>query len=446
MSKLKKAAAISLAVAMGVSLTACSGGQTNEPAKKGGDEQVEITITHFNIEEQRDAIADYDGFYAMLEEWQADHPEVKITQSVLETADYETKIQAQAAVNDLPDLFCIKGSWFKNFVASDLVAPVDDALASYEKKDAFRPGMFDASTVDGKNYGLPVQFSVTSLVFYNSEMWKEIGYDEFPNNWDDIYAAIEKFNEKGIPTFAFGNAPKWPAESCVLSALGDRYTGMDWTNSIIANDGKAKFTDPAFVNALEHMGKLAEAKAFNLDFNTASTGQAAELYNGGNAAAIINGFWNIANVLANGTEDVKNQTKLALLPPVDGGQGNANQTSGGCGWYMGMAKQEDAKKQALVEDLLLHLAGYEYSEFITQKYGLVTPCITEEVDMDQFPALTQNYIELMNHVELTPIYDILMDPAVIEVMNTGVQELLNGTKDAETLAAEIQAEQEKVAK
>lgn len=52
----------------------------------------------------------------------------------------------------------------------------------------------------------------------------------------------------------------------------------------------------------------------------------------------------------------------------------------------------------------------------------------------------------METVELTPIYDILMNASVIETMNSGVQELMNGTKDAETVAAEIQAEQDNVGK
>lgn len=470
MKRMKRVAAVMLASAMGLSLTACGGNQaatgtkaeqktetgkqegaekkteTSTEGGKASGEQVEISITHFNIEEQRDGTADYDGFYEMLEQWMAKHPEVKITQSVLETADYETKIQAQAAVNDLPDLFCVKGSWFKNFVESDLVAPLDDMIDSYEKKDAFRSGIFDASTVSGQIYGMPVQFSVTSLVYYNEAMWKEIGYEKFPDNWEDIYTAMEKFKEKGITPFAFGNGPKWPAESCILSALGDRYTGIDWTNSIIANDGSAKFTDPEFVETLEHFQKFAEAGAFNADFNTASTGQAAELYNAGQAAATINGFWNLANILSGAADEVRDNTKIAILPTVEGGKGKANMTSGGCGWYMGMSSKLEGEKKALVEDLLLHLAGYEYSEFITQKYGLVTPCITGDVSMDGFPGATQEYIKLMDTVELTPIYDIMMDPAVIEVMNSGLQELLNGTKDAQTLASEIQAEQDKVAK
>lgn len=466
MKKLKKVIALVLVLAMGISLAACGQKQetpsttadtadtadaadaptTESVPPSGGDKEIEITITHFNIEEQRDGNADYDGFYSMLEAWQTEHPDVKITQSVLETSDLETKIQAQAAADDLPDLFPVKGSWFKNFVSSDLLSPVTGVIDSYEKKDAFREGVFDAATVDGEIYGMPVQFSVSSLVFYNKTMWKEIGYDSFPDNWDDVYAAIEKFNEKGITPFAFGNSAKWPAESCILSAIGDRYTGAEWTNNIIANNGQSQFTDPEFVSALEHLQKLAEAGAFNADFNVASTGQAGEMYNTGMAATIINGFWNIANVNANATEEVKNSTGIAILPPVEGGKGNTNSTSGGCGWYMGMSKQEDPEKKALIEDLLLHLAGYEYSEFIAEKYGLVTPSIVENVDTSSFPPATQEYIELMNNVQLTPIYDILMDAAVIEVMNTGVQEMLNGTKTAADLAAEIQAEQESLEK
>lgn len=414
--------------------------------QSGGDvqdeEQIEITITHFNIEEQRDQTADYDGFYTMLEGWQAEHPEVKITQSVLETADYETKIQAQAAVGDMPDLFCVKGSWFKNFVASDLLAPMTETINAYEHKDDFREGVFDAARIGEDIYGIPIQFSVTSLVYYNAQMWEEIGYPEFPTSWDELYDAIAKFNEKGITPFALGNVDKWPAESCILSALGDRYTGTEWTNSIIANDGNAAFTDPEFIQALEQFKEMVDAGAFNADFNAANTLQAAELYHQGNAAATINGFWGLASLEANATDEVKANTKIAILPPVDGGKGEANRTSGGCGWYMGMAKQDNPAKEALVQDLLMTLGGYEYSQFLTEKYGLAAPSVTEGVDTAAFPPATQEYIKLMETVELTPIYDILMDASVIETMNSDIQELMNGTKDAQTVAAEIQAEQE----
>ncbi len=461
----KKLVAVLMSSALALSLAACGGGeaastesnkeQQTQPAdqqaekqteEKADGEQVEITITHFNIEEQREQTADYDGFYTMLEAWQEEHPDVKITQSVLSTADYETKIQAQAAVGDMPDLFCVKGSWFKNFVSSDLLTPMSGAIDAYEHKDAFREGVFDAATVGGEIYGIPIQFSVSSLVYYNAAMWEEIGYSEFPATWEEIYDAVDKFNEKGITPFSLGNLDKWPAESCILSALGDRYTGNEWTNNIIANNGQSAFTDPEFVSALEHLQNMAQAGVFNADFNTSGTGPAAELYNQGQAAATINGFWNLANINANATDEVKANTKIAILPPVEGGKGEAGSTSGGCGWYMGMAPQEDPEKAALVENLLMHLGGYEYSVFLTEKYGLVAPSVVEGVDVSAFPPATQEYIKLMQTVQLTPIYDILMDASVIEVMNSDVQELMNGSKDAQTVAEEIQAELENVGK
>lgn len=411
-------------------------------AEQEGDK--EITIMHFNLEERRDEDVDSDTFYTRLEEYQKNHPDVTINQSVMEISDYQTKIQAQAAVEDLPDVFYVKGSWFDNFVNSELLTPLDDALNNYEKKDAYREGIFQAATVDGKIYGLPSQFSVSSLVFYNEELWKEIGYDTFPDNWEDFYDAVEKFNENGIIPVAFGDKDKWPAESCILSALGDRYTGTEWTESIIARDGEAKFTDAEFVSALQHMQEMAEHEAFNKDFSTISTLQGIEYYSQGKAATTITGYWDISNILANATDEVKENTKIAVLPPVDGGKGEAAATSGGCGWYVGMFNHLSDEKKALVEEFLLEIYGYEYSELITQNYGLVSACQTGDVDISKFPSLTQEYLNCLNNVKLTPIYDILMDGSVIDTMNSGLQELMNGTKDAQTLAEEIQAVQEQL--
>lgn len=432
-----------------LSLETATAGETkqeeavNEDAKS---EDMEITMMHFNLEERRDEDAEYDAFYSRLEEYQKKHPEVTVNQSVMEVSDYQTKIQAQAAVEEMPDVFYVKGSWFNNFVSSGLLAPLDEAINGYEKKDSYRDGIFEAATVDKKIYGLPSQFSVTSLVFYNEKLWKEIGYDTFPDNWEDIYAAVEKFSEKGLTPIAFGNKDKWPAESCILSALGDRYTGTEWTSSIIAKDGKAKFTDPEFVSSLQHMQDMAQKGLFNKDFSTISTLQGIEYYCQGNAAATITGYWDITNILANATDEVKKNTKIAVLPPVEGGKGDAAMTSGGCGWYVGMSNNLSPEKKALIEEFLFEVYGYEYSKYVTENYGLVEACQTEAVDTSKFPALTQEYLKCLDSVNLTPIYDILMDGAVIETMNSGIQELMNGTKDAQTLAGEIQAAQDALTK
>ncbi len=418
--------------------------EARENTQEGADK--EISIVHFNLEERRDEDSDHDAFYTMLDRYKEKHPDVVIDQSAMEVSDYQTKIQAQAAVNDLPDVFYVKGSWFENFASNNLLAPLDEVLDNYEKKDSYRDGIFRASTVGGKIYGLPTQFSVTSLVFYNEKLWKEAGYDTFPDSWEEIYEAVGKFDEMGISTIAFGNKDKWPAESCILSALGDRHTGTQWTESIIARDGDAKFTDDEFVASLEHLQEMAQKGLFNKDFSTISTLQGIEYYCQGNAAATITGYWDITNILTNATDEVKENTKVAILPQVEGGAGEKNMTSGGCGWYVGMNGNLTGEKKELVEEFLMEMYGYDYSEYVTETYGLVAACQTTEVDTSQFSNITQEYLKCLETTNLTPIYDILMDGSVIEVMNSGIQELMNGTKDAQTLAGEIQAVQDALAK
>lgn len=438
----KRMSILALLMVAVMGLTACgSGSGSDEKASEEGGVD-ELVVSHYRLEEERSSNDLADCFLTLIEEYEADHPDITITQQAMSQADYTTKIQAQAAVNELPDVFMVKGSWMSNFVDNDVLAPIDDYLEQYEYKDKFVDGAFDAATKDGSIYGVPNQLSLTSVVFYNAELWKEAGYDEFPDNWDDIFAANEKFKEMGISTFSLGNKDIWPAESCLLSTIGDRYTGTDWTESIIANDGTAKFTDEAFVDSLALIKKMADNQLFNADCNTISDTQAAEYYSQKQAAATVSGHWEIAAINSFADEDVINNTKVALLPNIDGSP--ADSFSGGCGWYLAVNKNLTGEKLDAAMDFVFTVSGYDAAVFTTEKYGLLGPCVVEDADVSGFPQLTQDFVELVNSSNLTPVYDLQMDGAVIEVMNTGLQELLNGTKEAADVAAAIQAEQDKL--
>ncbi|WP_052350624.1 ABC transporter substrate-binding protein [Paenibacillus gorillae] len=446
----KRLTVISLLLVLSIMLAACGSGnngpkETNgSSGSNGSGKKVELTFSHYYLEEERPTSAEMDSYMTLVEKWEKDNPNVKLTQSVMSQADYSTKIQAQAAVNEMPDIFFLKGSWVGNFASNDLLMPINDELDKYEFKDKFRKGAFDAATQDGQIYGLPNQLSITSIVYYNAKLWKDIGYDSFPDNWDDINKAAAKFNEKGIAAISLGNKDKWPAESTILSTMGDRFTGADWTNSIISRDGKAKFTDPEFVNALDMMQKSTAAKIFNPDFNVISNAQAEEYYAQGKAAATIDGHWAISYLLNNASEDVLKETKVAILPPVDGGKGEANTISGGAGWYVAINKNLTGEKRDAAMDFLFKTAGYDFSKVYMEKYGMAGPSLVDGVDMTKFPQLTQDFASLTSKVTFTPIYDMLMPGGIIETMNTGLQEVLNGTKTGKALAEQLQSAQDKL--
>jgi raffinose/stachyose/melibiose transport system substrate-binding protein len=98
----------------------------------------------------------------------------------------------------------------------------------------------------------------------------------------------------------------------------------------------------------------------------------------------------------------------------------------------------------LQKNLFMYVTGEEYSRNLTEKYGLIGSVNVGEVDVSKFSNITQEYVNLFNSgITLTPIYDIHMDSNVIDIMNTGLQELLNGTETPSGLAEKLQAAQEK---
>lgn len=430
-------------------LSACSTGGSGNTSSQINSESspVSITLSTNYTTAQIASNASSATFHKMLDRFKEDHPNIKLNVTEMSDADYEKKIQAQAAANDLPDTYGLKGSWTNTFVANNQCAPLDDVLENSGIKDKYRAGIFSPVTIDGKIYGMPTQYTVTSIVFYNSDLWKSIGYESFPDNWNDIIAAAPKFKDKGIIPIVLGDQDGWEYESCILSALGDRFTGTEWTNNIIANNGKSKFTDEDFVKALEFTQTLINAELFNPDVTSIDNAQAEALYASGKAATTIDGYWNVTTVEKTATEDVLDATHLAILPPVDGGKGVANATSGGPGWFLAVNGGIEGDKLAAAKEFVGYMTGEEYSKVIAADFGVVGAVNIGEVDLSKFSHLTQEYMGLINSdITMTPVYDIQMDGAVIDVMNTGVQSMFVNAITPAELAAQIQAAQDGLSK
>lgn len=444
MNGLKRLLPIILAIFMVISTSAC---KPKSDSKSSGNKQITLTLTHDYTTQNIKNDNNNKLFHEMIEDFEKANPNIKISVTEMSQDNYTTKIQAQEAAGDLPDLFFLKGSWANTFVDNKLLSPINEFIDNSGYKDKYRTGIFDPVTINGKIYGSPIQYSVTSLVFYNSTMWKSIGYNTFPDNWNDFESAIAKFKAKGITPLALGNKDKWPYESCILSCLGDRYTGTDWTKNIIKNNGKAKFTDKTFIDALSFSQKLAKSGTFNSDYNSVTDDQATTYYCNGKTAAIIDGFWDVDYINNNAIDSVKKATKIALLPAVEGGKGQASATSGGAGWYLSANGNLTGSKLSAAGKFIMYITGKEYSTRLEKNYGLPGAVNVGNIDISKFPQLTQDFVKLVNSdITLTPIYDIQMDGSVIDVMETGLQSLLDGSVSPEKLAKQIQNAQDKLSK
>lgn len=448
---MKRFLALALVMVLLLSLGACTSPAPAAVATKSAEaamatpEPVELTMLHFATAEGAKTDAGAAALRAGLDKFIKDNPNITIKASDMSHDDYQVKIQAQAAANDMPDIYHMKGSWVENFVNSGLtgdLTPFRDALTW---KNDFYPGEFDSCTFKGKIYGSPIQFvSPTSLVFYNAKLWKEAGFDAYPTTWDEVKTAAAKFKTMGISTISMGNKDKWPYESCWISTIGDRYTGTDWMTSIMARDGKAKFTDPDFISMLKFTADLGKSGILNPDYNSLSNQQSDDLYCQGKAASTIEGYWIVDYVLKNATKEVLDNTKIALLPqPSDATKGDKGSASGASGWFLAVNGKLTGAKLNAAAKVVFTILGPDYSQTLRKAGNMGTLKVTG-VDDSAFPMLQQNYLKIANEYKAKPVYDVVLNGSIVDVMNAGLQEVLAGTKTPEDLAAEIQKAQEEV--
>lgn len=374
---------------------------------------------------------------------QKDNPDIVIEEEGIgDQTAYYTKIKTLAASNDLPDIFVSKGSELAMFAKNQAVAPLDDILnADTEWKAGYVPSAFDDLTNDGKIYAVPYSMLSTHVIYYNKKILADAGFQTFPETWTEFMSMIEKVKAKGIVPIALGNKEQWVAESCVLSALGDRFTGTDWFNSIKDNKG-AKFTDPDFVKALAALQEIGKSGAFNKDMNSINNDQQKTLYFNGKAAMFMEGSWAIGAVMA-GPKEIADNTEVAVLPSVDGGKGDPKSMSGGAGSGFATGVNGFAIKKEAIAKVLKAISGPDYAKSIAEK-GEPAAYKVADYDKSKVTTLAVKYAEMASKLKFTPIYDSYLNPAVVSKMNAGLQELLIGSVTPEELGKRIQEEYEKV--
>ncbi|RKP46788.1 extracellular solute-binding protein [Cohnella endophytica] len=424
------------------SAPSASGNQTEASADASSPAKAPVKVTFMNLwaKDSTENIAV--TVRAELAKFKQENPDIVVVEeSIGDQNAYYTKLKTLAASNDLPDIFISKGSELAMFAQNETVASLDDALGEDAAwKDGFLSTAFNDLSSGGHTYGVPFSMLATHVVYYNKQIFADAGFASFPKTWSELEDAIAKIKAKGITPIALGNKEQWVAESCVLSALGDRFTGTEWFTSINAKSG-AKFTDPDFVKSLAALQNLAKAGAFNADLNSINNDQQKTLYFNGKAAMFMEGSWAIGAVSA-APKEIADNTEVAVLPSVEGGKGNARATSGGAGSGYAVGIKGYAAKKDAITKVLKAMSGESFAKSLAEK-GEPAAFKVGEYDKSKVSPLSVKYAELASQLQFTPIYDSYLSPALTSVMNAGLQDLLIDAVSPEDLAKKIQAAYEK---
>ncbi|WP_257351048.1 extracellular solute-binding protein [Pseudalkalibacillus decolorationis] len=428
---------VSIGLLLLLMLAACSGDESgsSDSDDTEGEHGVSISIWHnFAGNDLRARTV-----RGMIDQFQKDHPEIKVEAQAIPVDGYRQRISTVAAADELPDVFLTyTGSFTDEFYEGDLIQPITPLLEKHpEWRDSFLPGALDAFEYsDGEIYSAPVAMSATSFLYYNKQLFKENNL-EVPKTWDEFMQVIDVFNEKGITPIAIGNKAPWVAQSTTFGAIADRVTGTEWFIDAVAQDG-ASFTDPIFIEALGYFKQLVDANAYQDGANAIDNTQAEQYFAQGNAAMMINGSWTISSLAASASEETLQNIGVSVVPAIPDGKGRANTITGGPGggFLLSSKTEGDAKEAAL--ELIYVLSNAEAQKAIAESNSMVMYDV--EIDPEKVNPLFYEAFKLVREVEYVPVYDLHLSAAAGEAINTGLQEIMLGG-DVEAVAKKLQQAQ-----
>jgi raffinose/stachyose/melibiose transport system substrate-binding protein len=373
-------------------------------------------------------------FDEVIAAYQAENPNVEIEVIAETDQGVKDKLRVMAASDSLPDIyFSWAGDFTKKFVRGDLASDLTD-LVTGEWKDSFTPAALEAYTYDGKLYGVPFTLDAKYLA-YNAKLFADNAI-EIPTTLEELLAACDAFKANGIDDpLAFGNQFGWPAIH-FMTQLNPYYVPPE-TLAKDYDPATGEYTDPGYLQALEAFADInthcltpgANGISHELaqaNFLTSSSPmhyiEAVEfqgLTEAGGAPADLAANW-----------------EFAKLPPPAAVPGDAGALTGAPDGFL---VNQNSENVDTAMDFLQSLTSLENAQRLTEMLGWLSPVIGSATDENTFPQNVQTIEDISNASSMAIWLDTVTHIDLANAYLNGVQGMLDGTKTAADVVADVQA-------
>lgn len=171
-----------------------SSAPADETGQQTAEEPVTITYCNFNASGGNE-----ETLQKMYEAFHEEHPNITVEIETIAMDDYFTQMQTRVAGGTAPDCYELNIENFASYANKGVLAEISGVDLSRLDETAL-----SAFNVDGKQYGLPGNFSNVVLV-YNKDLFDQAGIDYPTADWtqDDVQTAAEAIRALGDDIYGY---------------------------------------------------------------------------------------------------------------------------------------------------------------------------------------------------------------------------------------------------
>lgn len=348
-------------------------------------------------------------------------------------SEYPTKIKTMFVSGEAPDILQLSEDVHSYSALGQIISL--DSLVTESKIDLKKRFGTAHQTYIYKDhlYALPDRGGAM-IVYYNKDMFDkaQVAYPSKDWTWEDMLSAAQKLTIREgdeVSVYGFAAGDWWPWWMSFIYQNGGR---------ILDKEGKVVFNSPETVEALKFYNDLVykhKVAPSPQDYADMGNPGPDPLFAQGKVAFEITGFWNIGSL--NNVPEL-NYDIAPLWHQKEGGT---------TAFGSGLAISKDCKYPE---------EAYKVIEFLTSKEGQQpivemkqdAPVNREVLDSQQFlgAEFASRPIDMTTFAKSADqIMDLPLGPywnEMTEICKNHLSELFNGSKEAEVVAEEIQADLE----
>ncbi|MEU2544313.1 extracellular solute-binding protein [Streptomyces roseolus] len=350
-------------------------------------------------------------------------------------AQLDQKLQLLGGQNALPIMFAAGNApaLTKQLDKSGKIAEVELELKKYGGLDQLEPAAVSTikALYGGKLMALPYEYNIEGI-FYNKKLFQENGIT-VPGTWDELQAAADKLNAKGIQPFSASGAQGWPITRLISGYLY-RSLGPDALDKVDA--GTAKLTDPEYVKAAEEVAALGKKGYFGKGVGSIDYDTAMNQFLTGKSGMFYMGSWALANI-ADPKQNKVGAENVGFMPfpAVKGGKGSIDQYPSNIGLAVTLGSQNiDDKSGAW-----LGCIAKNYGSTALKDHGTISgfKVNTPVKDANEVTATVRKTISSSKQNVLW--FEALFSTKATTISNTSAPGLVNGSVSPKQFMETVQA-------
>ena len=116
-------------------------------------------------------------------------------------------LRARVLANNAPTVAQLKGPMIGEWAARGTLASVEEIAAEQNWDEVIPTTLQPIMQFEGEYVAVPLNIHRINWVYYNPTVLADLGFDEYPSNWDEFNAAMEAAQEAGIIPVVHGKRP-----------------------------------------------------------------------------------------------------------------------------------------------------------------------------------------------------------------------------------------------